>query len=76
MVGDVRVNGMPPRGELPFVPLCADDLITVGPRSRAGLYLLDADTPVRLDENTVGRIQATTSPAAACSTSPAAPSTS
>mgnify|MGYP001459904253 CR=1 FL=1 len=58
MVGDVRINGGPPRGELPFVALCADDEIAVGAQSRAGIHLLDADTPVRLDEHTVGRVRA------------------
>lgn len=56
-VGDVRVNGQPPRGELPAGVVCAGDTVTVGARSRAGLYLLGADTPLRLDENTTGRFQ-------------------
>ena len=62
MIGDVRINGVPPVGELPFVPMCAGDLITVGTRSRAGIYLLDADTPVRLDQDTVARIEAASTP--------------
>ena len=32
MIGDVRINGVPPVGELPFVPICAGDLVTVGTR--------------------------------------------
>jgi tetratricopeptide (TPR) repeat protein len=62
MVGDVRINDLPPKGTLPSVPLCDGDLITVGATSRAAIYLVDADTPVRLDENTVGRIQAPSEP--------------
>ena len=62
MIGDVRINGVPPVGELPFVPMCAGDLVTVGTRSRAGIYLLDADTPVRLDQDTVARIEAASTP--------------
>ena len=50
------------RATLPFVPICAGDLIAVGPASRAAVYLLDADTPLRLDEDTVGRFAAPPEP--------------
>jgi tetratricopeptide (TPR) repeat protein len=54
--GEVTVNGNTPVGRLPFVAICPGDLVTVGSRSRAAVYLLEADTPLRLDENTVGRL--------------------
>ena len=60
--GEVTVNGGPPAGELPFAPICPGDLVAVGPLSRAAAYLSEADTPLRLDENTVSRFQAPEEP--------------
>lgn len=57
VVGEVRVNGELPMGTLPAVPVCPGDTVEVGPDSRAGAYLLDADTPLQLDEDTLGRFQ-------------------
>jgi Flp pilus assembly protein TadD len=64
-VGEVSVRGAAQpgaRGALPFVPICAGDLVTVGSASRAAVYLIGADTPLRLDEDTVGRIAAPPGP--------------
>ncbi len=57
MVGDVRVNGRPPVGALPNGVICAGDGLSVGAGSRAAVYLIGADTPLRLDENTVSRFE-------------------
>jgi tetratricopeptide (TPR) repeat protein len=57
MVGDVRINDRTPGGGLPFVAICAGDIVRVGAASRAAVYLIDADTPLRLDENTVSRFE-------------------
>ena len=57
MVGDVRVNGRPPAGALPNGVICAGDGLSVGAGSRAAVYLIGADTPLRLDENTVSRFE-------------------
>ena len=65
VVGEVTVRGaVQPgaQGTLPFVPICAGDLIAVGSASRAAVYVLEADTPLRLDEDTVGRIAAPPGP--------------
>ena len=61
--GDVRVNGLPLTGELPDIPLCAGDEVTVTPEARASLYLLTADTPLRLDQETTVRLYAPPDPA-------------
>ena len=76
MTGDVRINGLPPVGELPFVPMCAGDLVTVGANSRASVFLLEADTPLRLDEQTVARSRPRRHPIVVCSSWLVAPSTS
>ena len=55
MVGDVRVGERPPTGEAPERPICAGESVAVGSRSRALVNLIGADTPLRLDENTVSR---------------------
>jgi tetratricopeptide (TPR) repeat protein len=57
MAGDVRINGRRPTGELPHIVICPSDSVTVGSSSRAAVYLLGADTPLRLDENTVSRFE-------------------
>ena len=60
VVGEVTVRGVVQpgaQGTLPFVPICAGDPIAVGSASRAAVYVLEADTPLRLDEDTVGRIR-------------------
>src|SRR4051794_7948034 len=65
VVGEVTVRGVVQpgaQGTLPFVPICAGDPIAVGSASRAAVYVLEADTPLRLDENTVGRIAAPPGP--------------
>ena len=65
VVGEVTVRGVVQpvaQGTLPFVPICAGDPIAVGSASRAAVYVLEADTPLRLDENTVGRISAPPGP--------------
>ena len=54
--GDVSVGGRPPVGEAPDQPICAGELVAVGPASRALLTLVGADTPLRLDENTLTRV--------------------
>ena len=54
-VGEVTVGGRPPSGEAPDQPICAGDLVEVGAASRALVHLVGADTPLRLDENTVSR---------------------
>ncbi len=56
-VGDVRIGGLPPRGEAPYRPICAGEAVTVGPASRALVSVTGADTPLRLDENTVSRFR-------------------
>jgi tetratricopeptide (TPR) repeat protein len=55
--GEVLVNGRPPVGTPPSAVVCPGDVVTVGPNSRAGLHLVEARTPLRLGENTVGRFQ-------------------
>ena len=65
VVGEVTVRGVVQpgaQGTLPFVPICAGDPIAVGSASRAAVYVLEADTPLRLDEDTVGRIWAPPGP--------------
>src|SRR4051812_40019083 len=65
VVGEVTVRGVVQpvaQGTLPFIPVCAGDPIAVGLASRAAVYVLEADTPLRLDENTVGRIWAPPGP--------------
>ena len=65
VVGEVTVRGVVQpgaQGTLPFVPICAGDLIAVGSASRAAVYVLEADTPLRLDEDTVGQIAAPPGP--------------
>jgi tetratricopeptide (TPR) repeat protein len=57
MVGDVRVGGRLPAGEAPYRPVCAGEPVVVGPRSRALVNLIGADTPLRLDENTISRFE-------------------
>ena len=54
-VGEVTVGGRPPSGEAPDQPICAGDLVEVGAASRALVHLVGADTPLRLDENSVTR---------------------
>ena len=63
-VGEVRIAGIPPRGEAPFHPVCAGETVTLGPRSRAQVSVVGADTPLRLDENTVTRFEAPPEPGA------------
>lgn len=55
VVGEVRINGSLPRGTLHAAPICAGDVVSVGPASRAAINLIGADTPLRLDENSLGR---------------------
>ena len=65
VVGEVTVRGVVQpgaQGTLPFVPICAGDPIAVGSASRAAVYVIEADTPLRLDEDTVGRIWAPPGP--------------
>lgn len=57
MIGDVKVDGRPPTGGLPNAIICPGEAVTVGPNSRAAVYLIGADTPLRLDENTVSRFE-------------------
>ncbi|MFZ1429950.1 MAG: TonB-dependent receptor [Geminicoccaceae bacterium] len=57
MIGDVKVDGRPPAGGLPNAVICPGEAVTVGPNSRAAVYLIGADTPLRLDENTVSRFE-------------------
>ena len=57
MVGDVRINGRPPVGELPNGTSAPATRSRVGASSRAAVYLIGADTPLRLDENTVSRFE-------------------
>src|SRR4051794_37738024 len=54
-VGEVSVAGRAPAGAAPYRPICAGDAVVVGPRSRAAVNLIGADTPLRLRENTVSR---------------------
>ncbi|MDX6750972.1 TonB-dependent receptor [Geminicoccaceae bacterium 1502E] len=58
--GEVRVEdrGFTGRGML----VCAGEVVQVGPRSRASVYLLAADTVLRLDENSASRIAAPPEP--------------
>ena len=56
-VGEVRVGGREPSGELPDAVVCPGEEVAVGPNSRAAVYLIGADTPLRLDESTVGRFE-------------------
>lgn len=58
MVGDVRISGRPvtPSG-LPNGVICPGEAVMVGSDSRAAVYLIGADTPLRLDENTVSRFE-------------------
>ena len=65
VVGEVTVRGVVQpmaQGTLPFIPICAGDPIAVGSASRAAVYVLEANTPLRLDENTIGRIWAPPEP--------------
>ena len=62
LVGEVRVAGIPPRGGAPFHPVCAGDTVTIGPHSRALVSVVGADTPLRLDENTVTRFESPPEP--------------
>ena len=41
----------------PTLVVCPGDQVAVGPNSRAAVYLIGADTPLRLDESTVGRFE-------------------
>ena len=61
-VGDVRVGQRPLSGDAPYRPVCAGEAVAVGPRSRALVNLIGADTPLRLDENTVSRFEAPPEP--------------
>src|SRR4051812_10762597 len=61
-VGEVSVAGRAPTGEAPYRPICAGDAVVVGPKSRAAVNLIGADTPLRLDENTVSRFEAPPEP--------------
>ena len=60
--GEVRVNDRPPEGVLPEIPICPGDVVAVGPDSKAQVSLSEADTPLRLDENSVSRFQAPEEP--------------
>ena len=62
IVGDVRVGDDAPAGEAPYRAICAGQAVVVGPRSRALVNLIGADTPLRLDENTVSRFEAPPEP--------------
>lgn len=62
MRGEVLVNDRPPVGDLPGIPICAGDALATGRASGAALYLVGADTPLRLDEETAGRVQAPPEP--------------
>ncbi len=55
-VGKVLVAGGDPQGRSPEQPICAGDVVEVGTSSRALVHLIGADTPLRLDENTITRI--------------------
>src|SRR3954452_3630842 len=48
-VGEVSVAGSAPRGEAPYRPICAGETVVVGRKSRAGVNLMGADTPLGLD---------------------------
>ncbi|MFL5336010.1 MAG: FecR domain-containing protein [Geminicoccaceae bacterium] len=61
-VGEVSVAGRAPTGEAPYRPICAGEAVVVGPKSRAAVNLIGADTPLRLDENTVSRFEAPSEP--------------
>jgi tetratricopeptide (TPR) repeat protein len=61
-VGEVSVAGSAPRGEAPYRPICAGETVVVGPKSRAAVNLIGADTPLRLDENTVSQFEAPPEP--------------
>jgi Flp pilus assembly protein TadD len=62
ITGTVTVNGAPPTGEAPGRPVCAGAAVAVGPAGRALVSLVGADTPLRLDENTVSRFEAPAEP--------------
>ncbi len=62
MVGEVRVNGQPPRGDLPDIALCSGDEVGVGTAARATIYLLAADTSLRLDQETTAQFHAPPAP--------------
>lgn len=62
MAGEVRINDRAPFGAAPAIAICPGDVLAVGSESRAGLHLTEADTPLRFDENTVGRFQAPDEP--------------
>src|SRR4051812_1957926 len=61
-VGEVSVAGSAPRGEAPYRPICAGETVVVGPKSRAAVNLIGADTPLRLDENTASQFEAPPEP--------------
>ena len=61
-VGEVSIAGQAPRGEAPYRPICAGQSVVVGPGSRAAVNVIGADTPLRLDENTVSRFDAPPAP--------------
>jgi tetratricopeptide (TPR) repeat protein len=62
MIGEVRVNGRPPQGNLPDIILCTGDEIALGTAARATIYLLAADTPLRFDQETTARLYAPPDP--------------
>ena len=51
--GDVWIGEHRPRSDMPDRPICVDDVVVVGQASRALLHLIDANTPVRLDQDTI-----------------------
>ena len=67
LVGDVRVGERPLTGEAPYRPICAGESVVVGQGSRALVNLIGADTPLRLDENSISRsMQAWKGPRSIC----------
>ncbi|MGD9511218.1 MAG: FecR domain-containing protein, partial [Geminicoccaceae bacterium] len=61
-VGEVLVAGAAPRGTSPEQPICDGEVVEVGSAGRALIHLIGADTPLRLDENTITRIDAPPEP--------------
>ena len=57
IAGDVWIGEHALRGDVLDRPICSDDVIVTGPASRALLRLADANTPVRLAEDTVCQIR-------------------